>query len=105
MLRAMRARPPLDVRELIVQRVNMDAAHDREQRPRPEQIEANYAIDDKLRNSLTAGYRPVRRRADNRRAFRAASNVLQRAFPEARIIGVFIARRVPEAADIEEFEL
>jgi len=37
--------------------------------------------------------------------YRAASAVLQQAFPGVRIIGVFIARRVPEATDIEDFQL
>jgi predicted amidophosphoribosyltransferase len=36
--------------------------------------------------------------------FRAASNILQKAFPGVRVIGVFIARRVPEAADVEDFD-
>jgi hypothetical protein len=36
--------------------------------------------------------------------YRAAAAVLQRAFPEVRIIGLFIARRVPEAVDIEDFD-
>jgi len=36
--------------------------------------------------------------------FGAASNVLQRTSPGVRVIGVFIARRVPEAADVEDFD-
>jgi predicted amidophosphoribosyltransferase len=35
--------------------------------------------------------------------FRAAHSVLKRAFPNARIIGLFIARRVPESSDVEDF--
>ena len=37
--------------------------------------------------------------------YRAAYTVLQAAFPGVPIIGLFIARRVPEAVDIEDFEL
>jgi hypothetical protein len=37
--------------------------------------------------------------------YRAASSVLKRAYPGVRVIGLFIARRVPEAADIEDFDL
>jgi hypothetical protein len=33
-----------------------------------------------------------------------ASGILHRAFPGVRIIGLFIARRVPEAVDIEDFD-
>jgi hypothetical protein len=37
--------------------------------------------------------------------YRAVSNVLKRAIHSVRIIGLFIARRVPEATDIENFQL
>ena len=79
--------------------------HDQENRPTPEQIQANYAIDHTLQDPdprviglfddvLTTGAH-----------FRAASAALQQSFPGVRVIGLFIARRVPEAADIEDFEL
>jgi hypothetical protein len=104
MLRAIRPQPAPDVRELVVQRTNMEAAHDRLMRPRPDEIEANYEIDNALGNPtprviglfddvLTTGAH-----------FKAAAGVLRRAFPDVRIIGVFIARRVPEAVDVEDFE-
>ena len=104
MLQAIRDQPSLDVRELIIQRASTAAVHDQENRPTPDQIQANYAIDDTLRNPaprviglfddvLTTGAH-----------YRAASAVLNQAFPSVRIIGLFIARRVPEAADIEDFE-
>jgi hypothetical protein len=48
MLHALRPQPPLDIRELIVQRASMAAAHDQANRPRPEEIQANYAIDQNL---------------------------------------------------------
>jgi predicted amidophosphoribosyltransferase len=37
--------------------------------------------------------------------YRAGSNVLRKAYPSVRVIGLFIARRVPEAVDWDEFEL
>jgi predicted amidophosphoribosyltransferase len=105
MLHAIGVDPPLDVRELVIQRTSTTAVHDQENRPTPDQIQANYAIDDALRDPapkviglfddvLTTGAH-----------YRAASAVLQQAFPGVRIIGVFIARRVPEATDIEDFQL
>jgi hypothetical protein len=36
--------------------------------------------------------------------YRAASAVLKLTFPDVRLIGLFIARRAPEAADIEDFD-
>jgi hypothetical protein len=105
MLHAIGVDPPLDVRELVIQRTSTTAVHDQENRPTPDQIQANYAIDDALRDPapkviglfddvLTTGAH-----------YRAASAVLQQAFPGVRIIGVFIARRVPEATDIEDIQL
>jgi hypothetical protein len=37
--------------------------------------------------------------------FRAACAVVKQVFPDVPIVGLFIARRVPEAVDFEEFEL
>ena len=103
MLKAIRATPALDVRELIIQTRSTDAVHDQTTRPRPEQIEAIYQVDTSLKTTppsviglfddiLTTGAH-----------FRAAQAVLQRAFPSVRVIGVFIARRVPESSNIEDF--
>ena len=105
MLHTIRVDPPLDVRELIIQRTSTAAVHDQENRPTPDQIQANYSIDNALRDPapqviglfddvLTTGAH-----------YRAALAVLQQAFPGVRVIGFFIARRVPEASDIEDFQL
>lgn len=105
MLRAIRPQPAPDIRELIVQRANMAAAHEQTIRPKPDDIAANYAIDEQLRNPapqiiglfddvLAAGAH-----------FRAASNILKAAYPGVRIIGLFVARRVPEAVDWDEIDL
>ena len=45
MLRDIRDQPSLDVRELVIQRASTAAVHDQENRPTPDQIQANYAID------------------------------------------------------------
>ncbi len=105
MLHSIRGQPLLDVRELVIQRASTAAVHDREDRPSPDEIQANYSIDDALRSPapqviglfddvLTTGAH-----------YRAASAVLSQAFPGVRVIGLFIARRVPEAVDIEDFEI
>jgi hypothetical protein len=31
-------------------------------------------------------------------------NILRREFPDTKIVGLFIARRVPEAVDVEDFD-
>jgi predicted amidophosphoribosyltransferase len=86
----------LDIRELIIQTQSTKAAHELENRPRPEEIERLYTIDTNLvqpipseiwifDDVLTAGTH-----------YRAASNILMRTFPGVPISGYFIARRVPE---------
>jgi predicted amidophosphoribosyltransferase len=37
--------------------------------------------------------------------FKSVQSLLRDQFPQAQIIGLFIARRVPETADPEEFKL
>jgi hypothetical protein len=104
-LRGIRGNPELDMRELVFQRASTAAVHDQENRPTPEQLQANYGIDQALcepdpkmiglfDDVLTTGAH-----------FRAASAALKQSLPGIRIIGFFIARRVPEAADFGEFEL
>lgn len=105
MLRAIRPSPPLDVRELIIQAASTAAAHNQDVRPRPEDLAAVYRVDQSLMapipqtillcdDVLTTGCH-----------YRAAHTVLQSVFPGVPIIGLFIARRVPEAVDFEDFNL
>ena len=104
MLGSIRPSLPLDIRELIVQTANMDAVHARDVRPAPEQIQALYRIDETLAQPapgiiavdddiLTTGAH-----------FRAAKSVLSTRFPGTTIIGLFIARRVPDTVDLEDFD-
>ena len=36
--------------------------------------------------------------------FRAAKSILSARFPEIAVVGMFIARRAPDTADLEEFD-
>lgn len=89
-------RPGQDVRNLVVQRETTIAAHEAGpgERVTVEQLLDLYVIDESLANPepgvigilddvLTAGSH-----------YRAMHIVLQRRFPQARIIGLFVARRV-----------
>ena len=102
MLRALRAPAGLvpDVRELIVQTVPMAAAHESANRPPPEEWEKVYAVDEKLAVGDPQWFGIIDDLLVTGCRFRAISNVLRRRFPTARITGLFIARRVPEAIDL-----
>jgi hypothetical protein len=69
MLDAIRPQPRLDIRELILQRVSTAAVHGQANRPRPDEIQANYAIDGHACRSEAANGRTCRRRADHGGAF------------------------------------
>jgi predicted amidophosphoribosyltransferase len=92
--RRIRAAPPLDVRELVMQRVSLPAAHESQQRPTVEELLEAYQIDERLADPaprrigifddvLTAGTH-----------FVAVKTILQNRFGGVPIVGFFIARRV-----------
>ncbi|MCP5348411.1 MAG: phosphoribosyltransferase [Gammaproteobacteria bacterium] len=100
---AMRPQNPVDCRELIIQTTSTDAAHESDNRPSPRDILRLYELDHSLieprplkivicDDVLTTGAH-----------FKAAKTILTQEFPDAVIIGCFIARRVPEAVDVENF--
>ena len=104
MLHAIRREPPLDIREIIIQTESTEAAHGLENRPRPEEIETLYQVD----GSLSAPPPRIIAVADDILTtgahFRAAHAILSARFPTAAVVGLFIARRVPNTADPDEFE-
>lgn len=90
-----------DVREIILQVTDMEAAHTADSRPTPADIQINYSLDAGATDPtpemigifddvLTTGAH-----------FRAASDLLSATFPGAPIIGVFIARRIIPEIDWE----
>ena len=104
MLGAIRPKPPLDVRELVVQTVSTAAVHVRDVRPAPEQIQALYRIDETLAEPAPGIIAVVDDILTTGAHFRAAKSVLSTRFPGTAIIGLFIARRVPDTADLEDFD-
>jgi hypothetical protein len=103
MLLSIPATQPLDIRELLIQRQTMDAAHDADIRPSPDEIAAAYQIDEgrcePAPNAIALFDDVITTGAH----FVAARRVLLRRFPQVQIIGFFIARRVPETTDFSEF--
>lgn len=105
MLRALK--PPAgisaDVREIVTQTEPIGAAHESSSRPPPEAWESVYEIDETLTGQSPRWIGIVDDLLVTGCRFRAMSNVLSRRFPKARITGLFIARRVPEAIDFSDF--
>jgi hypothetical protein len=105
MLRALRAPDGsiVDVRELVLQTHPMAAAHTSTSRPPPGAWEDVYAIDEELTKGVREWIGIVDDVLVTGCRFRAMSNVLKRRFSSTRITGLFLARRVPTAADISAF--
>ena len=104
MLGAIQPKPPLDIRELIVQTESTAAVHAGDRRPAPERIEALYRIDEALTGPVRDIIAVVDDILTTGAHFRAAKSVLSARFPGVAIIGLFIARRVPNTAAIEDFD-
>ena len=104
MLNFVRPEPRLDVREVIVQEHSSDAVHSSESRLRPYEIEAMYRIDEALTKPVPEVLAVVDDVLTTGAHFRAAQTVLASRFPAIRIVGLFIARRVPDTSDFDEFE-
>ena len=103
MLAAIPAAQPLDIRELLIQRHTMEAAHDANIRPTPDQIADAYRVEENLCDpapKIVALFDDVMTTGAH---FVGARRVLQARFPQLRVVGFFIARRVPETTDFSEF--
>lgn len=90
-----RPRPPLDVRELIVQPASTQPAHGTDDRPAPQDIEALYQVDVALAHSPRDLILIVDDVLTTGAHFVAAKSTLTRQFPTTPVVGVFVARRVP----------
>ena len=104
-LRAIRPAPPLDIREFIIQTRSTEAAHGRDIRPRPEEIEALYRVDEALTEPMPRVVALIDDLLTTGAHFRAAKSVVSNRFPDVAIIGLFIARRAPDTTDLEDFDV
>jgi hypothetical protein len=95
----------IDARELIRQTQPMVAAHNSQNRPPPSDWEKVYEVDESLAQPEPAWIGIVDDLLVTGCRFRAMSNVLGKRFPTARITGLFLARRVPDAIDFSQQEM
>ncbi len=103
MLNAIRPNKRLDIRELIVQTESTSPVHSREVRPTPEQIENRYKIDLRLATPTPSRIVIVDDILTSGAHFRAAKSIRSAQFPSVDKVGLFIARRVPQSSDVEDF--
>ena len=96
MLQAVRPQQPLDVRELLVQARSVEASHLRSLRLRPRELAALYRIDPAVAPPGPGVVAVVDDLLTTGAHFRAAATVLSARFPDIDVVGLFIARRVPE---------
>jgi hypothetical protein len=92
-----------DIRELLIQHQSTEPAHRSTQRLSPDELAALYSIDENLTAPAPATIFIVDDVLTTGSHFKAAKNLLASRFPDARIIGLFIARRVPKSV-ASEFE-
>lgn len=103
MLHAIPAHRPLDIRELLLQDQTAEASHDADVRPGPDEIAARYRIDQLISEPAPTTIALFDDVITTGAHFIAAKRVLQHRYPQARIVGFFVARRVPDTTDFEAF--
>ena len=100
MLRAVRPERALDVRELIIQTRSVEPTHRRSSRLRASEIEEMYRIDEALPAPGAGLVVVVDDLLTSGAHFRAAKRALLRRFPDIDVVGLFLARRVPETREV-----
>ena len=87
----------VDVRNLVIQNVSMQASHEREQgqqRITKEELIAVYSIDETVADPAPKSIAIVDDMLTAGTHYRAMHHVLSRRFPDADILGIFISRRI-----------
>lgn len=102
-LNFIRPRPQLDIREIVVQRASTESVHNIDVRPDPQQIKKLYQLDEGLTDPAPSLIVVVDDVLVTGAHFWAAKSILSDRFPDTPIVGLFIARRVPETSNIEDF--
>lgn len=88
--------PNLDVRNLVVQNVDMDASHTKQPGDRTPvgELMASYSIDESIAEPAPTQIAIVDDMLTTGRHYRAMQRVLSDRYPDVPFIGLFIARRI-----------
>lgn len=92
-----------DIRELVLQKETSQAAHSSSQRPTPDSLISNYYIDQQIIDPLPKTILVFDDVLTTGCHFKAIKNLLTKQYG-CRVIGLFIARRVPESDDFAIIE-
>jgi predicted amidophosphoribosyltransferase len=90
----------LDIRELVKQRSSTHPVHENEERPTPWQIVQNYYLDEDLVHPAPDGIWVFDDMLTTGAHYKAMQTVIRDRFPDIVIVGIFVARRVPETDEI-----
>lgn len=89
----------LDIRELVVQRANLDPSHGSTSRPKPQELLDNYEIDENLCTPTPKAIGIVDDVLTAGAHFRAMKDMLSDRFLGIGVVGVFFARRITAQED------
>ena len=90
----------VDIREMVLQRQNMPAAHGTTTRPRLAALASNYIIDENLSDPKPSVIGIIDDVLTSGVHFKAVQQVLHTRFPDVPTYGFFIARRIPDTSDV-----
>ncbi len=87
--------PGTDVRELVLQLESTEGAHISPDRPGPRELYENYTVDDSLIEPAPSQIAVVDDVLTTGAHFKAIKRILRETFPDVEVVGLFLARRVP----------
>lgn len=106
LLQAMCVGRHTDIRELVVQQQSLAPAHLATRRPTPEELAANYNLDERFTEPTPQTLFVVDDVLTTGSHYKAVKRLLEQRFPQVPVIGLFIARRAPKsiALDFDRLE-
>jgi predicted amidophosphoribosyltransferase len=87
--------PNVDLREVVEQRVSMLQAHLSFSRPNPDELYANYRIVQAAKEPAPSSIAIVDDLLTSGSHFKAMQRILSETYPDLKVYGLFLARRVP----------